>query len=251
MKRLSILTALLAALALWAPASAGAAPQQVILCYTGEVCGIDLIYAVPAGTEIEKVSFPAGSLGDWNYVEAEGRLYISAASAEPMDLAAPLAQINANGAELTLEAVSVNGGRWDEPVLTHTPEQIAGTPPTCDRPGVTDGSVCARCGAVLVPQQEIPAIGPVLSAWIDAKGTLHVSGVVSDASASKWRMLPAVYDAEGRMLWLEDVSRQPPNDLHTDIPNCSRTDEVKLFRLDASWSASALPVSLVEITLQE
>ena len=64
MKRLSILTALLAALALCAPASAGAAPQQVILCYTGEVCGIDLIYAVPAGTEIEKVSFPAGSLGD-------------------------------------------------------------------------------------------------------------------------------------------------------------------------------------------
>ena len=36
---------------------------------------------------------------------------------------------------------------------------VPGTAPTCSEPGLTDGSKCSGCGAVLTAQETIPATG--------------------------------------------------------------------------------------------
>ena len=147
-KLICLLAALLAALALCAPAAAEAAPQQVTICCPGEINAVDLVYTVPAGAEIQTVRFPEGASGEWNYIAEKNRLRISIASAAPLDLAAPIAEIDAGGAELTLQKILINGQRWETPVLTHTPGTLPGKEPTHDEPGLTGGTVCEVCGAV-------------------------------------------------------------------------------------------------------
>ncbi len=45
------------------------------------------------------------------------------------------------------------------PLEEHTPELMAAVQPDCVNTGLTEGSSCARCGAVLTAQEEIPALG--------------------------------------------------------------------------------------------
>ena len=43
--------------------------------------------------------------------------------------------------------------------LGHTAEVIPAVEPTCDEPGLTEGSKCSVCGEILTEQEEIPALG--------------------------------------------------------------------------------------------
>ena len=55
-----------------------------------------------------------------------------------------------------------NGFNWaHEP---HAAEILPGRRPTSSRPGLTEGSRCTECGEILVPQEEIPAYGPMETA---------------------------------------------------------------------------------------
>ncbi len=45
------------------------------------------------------------------------------------------------------------------PALGHNPETIPGKKATCTENGLTDGSRCKRCGATLIAQETIPALG--------------------------------------------------------------------------------------------
>ena len=238
MKRLiCLLAALLAALALCAPAAAEAAPQQVTICCRGEINAVDLVYTVPAGAEIKSVRFPEGASGEWNYIAEKNRLRISIASAAPLALAAPIAEIDAGGAELTLQKILINGQRWEAPVLTHTPRTLPGKEPTHDEPGLTGGTVCAVCGAVLKAQEEIPALGPELRVSLTG-GVLRVQGALSDAQSVEGRLLVAVYAENGQMLTCCDISSQNPGALDLIIPDCADAARVKLLRLNRNWTPS-------------
>ena len=51
----------------------------------------------------------------------------------------------------------------------HTQEAVEGQAATCTESGLTDGSVCSVCGAVLQAQEEIPATGHSWGAWVEIK----------------------------------------------------------------------------------
>lgn len=238
MKRLiCLLIAALTALALCLPAAAGTAPQQVTICCPGEINAVDLVYGVPAGAAIQSVSFPEGVYGEWNHIAAKNRLRISIASSAPLNLANAIAEIDAGGAELTLQEIRINGQQWAVPVLTHTPEDIPAKEPTHDEPGLTAGTVCAVCGAVLKAQQEIPALGPELRARITGDG-LHVEGILSDAQSVEGLLLLAVYGKSGQLLTCRDISTQNPSALDLTIPDCADAVRIKLLRLTRNWMPS-------------
>lgn len=47
----------------------------------------------------------------------------------------------------------------------HTPEVIPGTPASCTKPGLTEGSRCSVCQTILAEQTEIPALGHRFGEW--------------------------------------------------------------------------------------
>ena len=67
--------------------------------------------------------------------------------------------------------------------LGHDPVTVPGTPPTCTKGGLSDGSHCGRCGEVLTPQTELPAAGhkPGPEPTADAPQTCTVCGEVLKA----------------------------------------------------------------------
>lgn len=48
----------------------------------------------------------------------------------------------------------------------HSPALVSGTPATCKKEGLTDGSACSNCNKVLQPQTVIPKIDHTESEWI-------------------------------------------------------------------------------------
>ena len=55
------------------------------------------------------------------------------------------------------------------PEHTHTEEVLPGKDATCEEPGLTEGKKCSECGEILVPQEEIPALG---HSYVDGKCTV-------------------------------------------------------------------------------
>ena len=49
--------------------------------------------------------------------------------------------------------------------LGHLPQSIAAVAPTCAQVGLSEGEMCARCGEILMQQEEIPALGHTWSSW--------------------------------------------------------------------------------------
>ena len=247
MKRryLTLAAAFLAALALCVPAAAEEPTQEPIaLCFPGEVTAVDLTYRVTGDGSQLSVTFPAGVLADWNYIAEEHLLLLGIASSDPLDLAQPLAQISAPGASLVLEELLVNGRRVPEPVLHHTPTVLPAVAPSCEKPGLSEGRDCSRCGVVLQAQETLPATGPVLFAERGENGTLHIRGAISDSAVFDGRLLLAIYDPSGKMLTMQDLSSQDPRTLSVQLTGCADAAYGKIFRLDHSWAASANAVEL-------
>lgn len=248
MKRRALILAFAAVLALCAPAAAGEdTVQSVTLCHAGEVTAVDLHYRVGDDAAAVTVALAKGVRGDWNYVADAHMLYVSVASADAIDLAQPIAVIDAGGASLEPVLLLVNGRQVTEPAFAHTPQSVPGTPASCDRPGLSEGSVCAVCGAVLKAQEEIPATGPVLSAKLDAGGTLRVQGALSDAASAEGTLLAAVYASDGRMLTVCDLSEQPSNAIDAEISGCTGAAHVSIFRLSDGYAPLNVPV---EVTVE-
>lgn len=245
MKRRALILAFAAVLALCAPAAADEdTAQSVTLCHAGGVTAVDLRYRVGDDAAAVTVALAKGVRGDWNYVADEHMLYVSVASADAIDLAQPIAVIDAGGASLEPVLLLVNGRRVAEPAFAHTPQSVPGTPASCDRPGLSEGSVCAVCGAVLKAQEEIPATGPVLSAELDAGGTLHVQGALSDAASAEETLLAAVYASDGRMLTVCDLSEQPPNAINAEVSGCTGAARVSIFCLSSGYAPLNVPVDI-------
>ena len=53
----------------------------------------------------------------------------------------------------------INKDSWNIPAKGHTPMAVAGKVATCTDSGLTEGSKCSVCGAVIKAQEVIPAIG--------------------------------------------------------------------------------------------
>ena len=66
---------------------------------------------------------------------------------------------------------TICGNSYSEstPALGHAPQALPGKAPTCMEPGLTEGSVCSRCGVVLAAQTAIPAIGHNWGEWVVTK----------------------------------------------------------------------------------
>lgn len=245
MKRRALILAFAAVLALCAPAAADEdTAQSVTLCHAGGVTAVDLRYRVGDDAAAVTVALAKGVRGDWNYVADEHMLYVSVASADAIDLAQPIAVIDAGGASLEPVLLLVNGQQVAEPSFAHTPQSVPSTPASCDRPGLSEGSVCAVCGAVLKAQEEIPATGPVLSAELDAGGTLRVQGALSDAASAEGTLLAAVYASDGRMLTVCDLSEQPRNAIDAEASGCTGAARVSIFRLSGGYAPLNVPVDI-------
>lgn len=245
MKRKALILVFAAVLALCAPAAADEdTAQSVTLCHAGEVTAVDLRYRVGDDAEEITVALAKGVHGDWNYVADEHMLYVSVASADAIDLAQPIAVIDAGGASLEPVLLLVNGRQVEEPAFAHTPQSVPGIPASCDKPGLSEGSVCAVCDAVLKAREEIPATGPVLSAELDAGGTLRVQGALSDAASAEGTLLAAVYASDGRMLTICDLSEQPPNAIDAEVSGCTGAAHVSIFRLNGGYVPLDVPVEI-------
>lgn len=244
MKRKALILAFAAVLALCAPAAAEDTAKSVTLCHAGEVTAVDLRYRVGDDAEEVTVALAKGVHGDWNYVADEHMLYVSVASADAIDLAQPIAVIDAGGASLEPVLLLVNGRQVEEPAFAHTPQSVPGIPASCDKPGLSEGSVCAVCDAVLKAREEIPATGPVLSAELDAGGTLRVQGALSDAASAEGTLLAAVYASDGRMLTVYDLSEQPPNAIDAEVSGCTGAARVSIFRLSGGYAPLDVPVEI-------
>lgn len=75
------------------------------------VYSVDYVFAVEGGESITAVTAVDSScLLDWNYIAAEARLYISLASAQPLDTGYKLATVSSTARlTLTAESLRVNG----------------------------------------------------------------------------------------------------------------------------------------------
>ncbi|MGM9671822.1 MAG: S-layer homology domain-containing protein [Oscillospiraceae bacterium] len=63
------------------------------------------------------------------------------------------------------------------PMVAHTPEVVEAVAPTCTETGLTEGSVCAVCGEVLVAQEEVEALGHDFGEWeVSKKATCTEAG---------------------------------------------------------------------------
>ena len=69
--------------------------------------------------------------------------------------------------------------------LGHSEMVLTGTAATCTEPGLTEGFMCTVCEAILVPQQEIPAL---LHQWADA--TCTQPQICTLCSATQGEVLP-------------------------------------------------------------
>ena len=235
MKMKRIAAAILAALAVSSAAyAAEPTDYPVPLCEKQPVTAVDFCYRV-AGGNAPEVLFGKNGLYASRYEPETGLLRVSIASAEPLMLAEPLFTIRTDGTA-ELESLLVNGEIETNPVLAHTPKEVPAAAPTCDKDGRTAGSICEVCGIVLKEQQSIPATGPVVQAALAEDGVLTVHGMVCDNESDTAHLLFAVYDADGRLLQMSDLSGQPRNAVSAAVENCGSAAQCKLFRLSETYA---------------
>jgi hypothetical protein len=72
--------------------------------------------------------------------------------------------------------------------------------PSCTRTGLTEGSHCSSCGAVLTEQKEIPALSHVLATWIPNENGKHYISCLLNCGYKESRecqMMPIPVKGEG------------------------------------------------------
>ncbi len=216
-------------------AAEGSFETPVVFCFGGDAIGIDLVYSVSGGSKITNVVCDLNGINlDWNYIEAEQRLYIAVASASPIPKAEKIAHIVTDGtAVLTPISVLVDGKSNSGAHTAHTAAEIPTVPPTCDKAGHTGGLQCESCGYVMTEPQTTPPTGPVIHATVSASGTVSVSGAISDNDTAECMTLLSVYDGEGRITAAADITAENQSALDLNFGGCIGARTVKIFRWDA------------------
>ena len=126
-------------------------------------------------------------------------------------------------------AYPIANSRFIEPQNhEHIAQTISAVKPTCTKPGLTEGEVCAECGMILVPQEEIPANGHKEIEIPEIPATCIASGYTSGVKCSvcgEILQTPAVVDALGHDMCIEEVL-QEATDQSTGIcrVSCSRCE---------------------------
>ncbi len=133
---------------------------ELTLCTGEDVYSVDIVCSVSALTDIVDVKITVSDcISDWNYVEAEGRLYISLASASPIQLERTIATVTAaDDVKIEAESVVINGDRRIAASEAHTEIDIPRQEEAETSPGYSAGTVCSVCGAVIEAPRELPTV---------------------------------------------------------------------------------------------
>lgn len=103
------------------------------------------------------------------------------------------------GAEISRETVATEK-------LAHTEVKDPAVVATCTDPGLTEGSHCAVCGEILVPQEEIPVLEHAFGEWEE----LTASGCTADGSRRRTCSVCGFVETEGTEAeghdWEEDFT---------------------------------------------
>ncbi|MBR5219005.1 MAG: hypothetical protein IKV89_04670 [Clostridia bacterium] len=232
------LTAIFTALVLCcAPVSAQDRYETPIaLCCEKDVFAVDMIFGITEEVTVSSVSLNIkNALSDWNV--KDGKLYVSVASADALSLPVVLGRVYTNApCTLIPQSITVNGSDRENIYTSHLGVTIPGTPPSCDRGGLTDGEKCGRCNVITREQETVPATGPQISAAADEHGTLTVGGIISDTPVASGRVWLAVYRADGRLIAIKSLTGENQSDFELEIPGCTKGTEVKIFR----WQKDAV-----------
>ena len=212
---------------------------SIALCYDGDAYSADYVFDVPEGANILSVSITASScFYDWNFVQDEARLYLSLASASPIAKAKIIATIVTDKEKVFLEPVSVvvNGNIKENVSAYHTAIPMDALAPGFDTPGHIGGEKCANCGITLIEPTPVSPTGPKVKAILEERGTLTVSGGLSDTPAAEGTTFLAVYDKDNRMLTLANITAQDQSDFSLSIENMKDAHTVKVLR----WAMPSL-----------
>ena len=204
----------------------------VILCCGSDVYAADYVFSVERTGNISSVNIlDKNCISEWNFIESEARLYISLASATPLERLKTIAEVISD-TQITLIPVSVtlNGKTADPSCLSHTEADMEIKEPTIDSPGASGGKVCSVCSAILKePDTVIPPTGPKVSASLSVDNKLTVSGAISDNKAANCTVLLAVYGS-GKFMHIVNITDKDQNAINIDFENMKNADTVKIFR---------------------
>jgi hypothetical protein len=122
----------------------------------------------------------------------------------------------------------IDENSWVIPALGHDEQIVPGKEPTCTETGLTEGKVCARCGAVLVAQEEIPALGhdwgKVEYTWAEDNSTVTAKRICNNNPAhieeetvktTSEITTPASVDANGVLTYTSDKFENPAFEVQT------------------------------------
>lgn len=209
---------------------------NVVLCSREDIYSVDYEFDVGGNANILSVDVSdKNCIFDWNFVKSEAKLYISLASAIPIEKCKTLINITSDS-EISLSPVSLKTNGKDASLtnLKHGAEtDMPQTDPTCDLPGHKGGKLCSVCGVVLKEHDiTIQPTGPIVSAALSADNTLTVSGALSDKETADGTVLVGVYIGK-RFVKLCDISTQNQSNINLNIENMAGVDTVKIFRWDS------------------
>ena len=205
---------------------------DISLCYDGDAYSVDYVFEVTGdGTITDVILSDEDCYFEWNHIDSEAKLYLSIASGNVIPRANTMATI-VSDAEIELNPVKmvVNGKIKEGVYAYHEPMEMEGLPPTIDVPGYTSSKKCKRCDLMIVEAEEIPASGPNVQAVLDDDGILSVTGALSDHSVAEGITFVAVYDDNGKMIFIEDATELDQNDFSMQMENAEDADTVKIFR---------------------
>lgn len=215
----------------------------IILCCENDVYSVDYVFSVTGDATITSVLVnDKNCMYDWNYVKSEAKLYISLASAQPLQKCKELIRV-VYDSEIVLTPVSVktNGMFAELSCLKHTEVDMPKVNPTYDKSGKEGGKICDVCKIVLKEHDtEIPALGPQITAKLSSDGVLSISGALTDNTSLDGEVILAIY-SNGSLVNFCDISSLNQNAINIDIENISNADTVKIFQ----WSdiTSMIPLN--------
>lgn len=207
---------------------------DVVLCANDDVDAVDYVFKVVGGaSDLRIKTYDTSCLFEWNYIKNEARLYISFASASPLKRCKTLAEV-VSDADISIVPISVviDGKKSDLSHLSHIGTAMSDKAPTCDSPGRTGGTFCARCGITLTEPTILPATGPIVKAELSEENVLIINGTLSDSAEAADAVLVGVYSDKG-LVKLCDISKQNQKSIKLEIDNMGDADTVKIFRWES------------------
>ena len=122
----------------------------------------------------------------------------------------------------------IDENSWIIPALGHAEEVVPGKAPTCTETGLTEGKKCSRCGATLVEQTVIDALGhnwgEIEYTWAEDNSTVTAKRIcLNDAThieeetvkTSSEITTPASVDANGVLTYTSDEFENPAFEVQT------------------------------------